>query len=298
MNLIMFPSKATIIFILSILVFTPAFASPSNELNAVGALGRIEPRSRVIRVSHNAGAEGVNLQQLFVNEGNEISKGETLAFLADHDKKQADVEAANASILALNAKLASERINLTYAEKEFQRYQSLAPSFSASRSLIDAKQLAFQQSQAIVRQLKAEIATAQANKKIAEEELKNTVILAPLSGTILKIHTWQGERIRDEGLLEMADLSQLDVVAEIYESDLPKIRVAQKADIKLNGVEASYSAIVREIGFQVRKNDQNDTDPLADRDNRIIEVRLTLDDRAVNDLRHQIYRQVQVRILM
>lgn len=294
----MFSRKTTISFLASILALSPILATPNSALNAVGALGRIEPRSRVIRVSHNAGAEGVNLQQLLVNEGNQINKGETLAFLADHDKKQADVEAANANILALNAKLASERINLAYAEKEFERYQVLASSFSASRSLIDAKQLAFQQSQAIVRQLHAEIATAKANKKVAEEELKNTIILAPLTGIIMKIHTWQGERIRDDGLLEMADLSQLDVVAEIYESDLPKIRVGQKADVRLNGIEASYIAIVREIGFQVRKNDQNDTDPLADRDNRIIEVRLTLDSQAVTDLQHQIYRQVQVRILM
>jgi HlyD family secretion protein len=41
----------------------------------------------------------------------------------------------------------------------------------------------------------------------------------------------------------------------------------------------------------------NDTDPLADRDNRIIEVRLTLEPDAVKALQHQIYRQVQVRIM-
>jgi HlyD family secretion protein len=50
------------------------------------------------------------------------------------------------------------------------------------------------------------------------------------------------------------------------------------------------------LGYLVRKNDLNDTDPLADRDNRIIEVRLTLDPLAVADLRHQIFRQVYVRI--
>lgn len=95
----------------------------------------------------------------------------------------------------------------------------------------------------------------------------------------------------------MADLSQLDVVAEVYEADFPKVHVGQTAEIRLVGFPASYAAKVREFGFQVRKNDLNDTDPLADKDNRIIEVRLTLEKQAVTDLQHQIYRQVQVRIL-
>ena len=62
------------------------------------------------------------------------------------------------------------------------------------------------------------------------------------------------------------------------------------------GFKRNYRAQVRELGFLVRKNDINDTDPLADRDNRIIEVRLTLEPEAVTDLRHQIFRQVKVRI--
>lgn len=46
----------------------------------------------------------------------------------------------------------------------------------------------------------------------------------------------------------------------------------------------------------MRKNDLNDTDPLADWDNRVVEVRLTLDEPAINDLKYQILRQVQVQI--
>ncbi|MGZ8193970.1 MAG: hypothetical protein ACXWTW_10500, partial [Methylobacter sp.] len=38
----------------------------------IGALGRIEPRSRVIRVSHNAGAEGTNLEKLLFQEGDQV----------------------------------------------------------------------------------------------------------------------------------------------------------------------------------------------------------------------------------
>lgn len=269
---------------------------PSDQFMGVGALGRIEPRSRVIRVSHNAGVEGANLQKLFFQEGDLVKSEDVLGLLADHSKRQADIEVSKANVKVLEAKLAVEKIAHAYNEKEHARYQSLFKTATASVSTADQKRLSFQQSQAIITQLQAEIASAKADQQVAEENLAKTVIKSPIAGTIIKVQARPGERITDKGLLEIADLAQLDVVAEVYEVDLSKVRVGQTAKIQLVGYPAPYMAQVRELGFQVRKNDLNDTDPLADKDNRIIEVRLTLEDKAVTELQHQIYRQVQVRI--
>ena len=271
--------------------------SSRDQLMGIGALGRIEPRSRVIRVSHNAGAEGANLQTLFVQEGDLVEKEAVLALLADHDKRLADIDVAKAQVTVLEAKLAVEKVTHAFNQKEYVRFQSLIKTATASVSMADQKQLAFQQSQATINQLQAEVASAKANQQVAEQNLAKTVIKAPIAGTLIKIRAWPGERITDQGLLEIADLTQLDVVAEVYEADLPKVQVGQKAEIRLVGFPVPYNAQVRELGFQVRKNDLNDTDPLADKDNRIIEVRLTLEAKAVTDLQHQIYRQVQVRIV-
>lgn len=189
-----------------------------------------------------------------------------------------------------------EQAALAFNKREHLRYQSLELSSATSISLADAKRLAFEQSQTNLKRLSAEIAQAQSEHKINEAELDNTQIVAPIVGTILKILTRPGERIGDKGLLEMADLTELDVVAEVYESDLLRVKVGQSGCIDAVGFKRSYHAQVRELGFLVRKNDLNDTDPLADRDNRIIEVRLTLEPDAVADLQHQIFRQVNVRI--
>jgi HlyD family secretion protein len=269
--------------------------SPDGN-QGTGALGRIEPRSRVIKVSHNAGPEGARVEQLFFAEGDQVKSGDILAILADHGKKTAEVEAAGTRIKVLKAQRETERIAFDFNQKEHSRYQSLKQDSMASISLADAKYLAFAQSAANLKQLSAEIAHAEAEQRIAVEALKNTRIHAPISGTILKVLTWPGERIKDGGLVEMADLTQLDIVAEVYESDLNQVKVGQKAHISGKGFDQVYTAEVRELGYLVRKNDLNDTDPLADRDNRIIEVRLTLDPLAVADLQHQILRQVYVRI--
>ncbi len=263
----------------------------------VGALGRIEPRSRVIKVSHNAGPDGARVEQLFFQEADHVKAGEQLAILSDHMKKNAEVETAKARIKVLQAQRVVEQTALTFNKKEHLRYQSLASSSATSISLVDSKWFALQQSEANLKRLSAEIAHAQSKQKINEATLNNTQIVAPITGTLLKIFTRPGERIGDRGLLEMADLSQLDVVAEVYESDLSRVRIGQSGCIHAVGLKRSYHAQVRELGFLVRKNDLNDTDPLADRDNRIIEVRLTLEPEAVADLQHQIFRQVKVRII-
>ncbi|MDD5114665.1 MAG: efflux RND transporter periplasmic adaptor subunit [Methylobacter sp.] len=280
-----------------LIIFGQLSVSAADQSLGIGALGRIEPLSRVIRISHDAGSDGANLEQLFPHEGDQVNKGDVLALSADHSRRKAAVEVAQTQIKVLEAKVAVERVALNYNNKEYQRYQALAKTATASAATADQKQLAFLQSQATIAALQAQIANARAEQKVAEENLAKTVIKAPISGTIIKIHTRPGERIGNNGLLEIADLTKLDVVAEIYESDMPKVKVGQKADINVPGFTQTFTAQVRELGFQVKKNDLNDTDPLADKDNRIIEVRLTLEDKAIADLQHQIYRQVHLRIM-
>lgn len=269
----------------------------STTHQGVGALGRIEPRSRVIKVSHNAGLQSTRVEQLLVNESDHVNAGDTLAILSDHSKKKAEVEAAIARVKVLEAQRAAEQILHAYNKKEHLRHQSLQPDAAVSASQAEAKKMAYEQSGANLNRLAAEIQQAQAEIKVAQAELDNTLLRAPIHGTILSIHSRASERIGDNGLLEIADLTQLEVVAEVYETDLHRVKVGQVGCISGAGFKHTYLAEVRELGHLVRKNDINDTDPLSDRDNRIIEVRLTLEGSAVDDLQHQIFRQVKVRIL-
>lgn len=281
-------------------ISTDTFADTSARVHGnhgVGALGRIEPRSRVIKISHNAGPEGARVQQLLIQEGDLVISGDKLAVLSDDLKRKAEVGAARTFVTMLEAQLKAEKYSLTFNRREFKRYQSLQQDVATSESQTDSKRLALQQSETTIERLSAEIANARFKQKIAEAELDNAFIYAPITGTVLKILTRPGERIKENGLLEMADLSQLDVVAEVYEVDLLQIKTGQQALISATGWQRAYQAQVREIGFQVKKNDLNDTDPLADTDNRIVEVRLTLEAEAVDVLRHQIFRQVKVRFL-
>lgn len=279
------------------------FAAGPTELAAptsaqgIGALGRIEPRSRILRVSHDAGPEGARIGELRVEEGQSVKAGDVLAVFTSHPRREAELAVARAEHELLKARRPSVRAELEDARKDAERKESLAKTAAVSVTAAEAATLRLEKARSAIAALEAEIRGAEAQVRLKEEEYLQASVLAPIGGTVIKIYARPGERVTDQGVLEIADLSALDVVAQVYENDMPRIAVGQKAEIRLPGLAKVYQAEVRELGFQVRKNTVNDTDPLADRDNRVIEVRLTLEGDAVTDLRHQLYRQVQVHIV-
>lgn len=272
-----------------------AITHTTNE--GVGALGRLEPRSRVIRVSHDAGPEGARVETLHVKEGQEVAAGDVIVTFSDHGRKLAALETAKSQIGVIEGRISAQEAERRTANLEYERYRQLAKTSAVSIARKDEAENRFNQAQANIKALGAELAAAKSQVSLAEEEVKQTEIRAPIDGTILKIHTWPGERVGDKGVAEMANLTQLDAVAEVYERDIARVKEGQDVEILIRGIDQPLNGTVREIGFQVFKNDLNDTDPLANRDNRVIEVRITIPEESAPALRNMIYRQVDVRIL-
>lgn len=269
-----------------------AVAAPAG----IGALGRIEPRGRVIGLSHDAGPEGARIETLDIAEGQEISAGQRVAVFSEYGLKQAELAVLQARLPVLDAQLAEQRAVLDYNEAQKSRADKLVKDRALSKS--EQEQLASNAaaSRARVAALEAEIGLARADIGVAEENLRRTQLFSPVGGTVIKIRAWPGERLGDAGIADVADLTALDAVAEIYERDMPRITPGQRARVQVPGTDMAFEGEVRELGYQVMKNDLNDTDPLADRDNRVIEVRISLPPEAAPKLRHLIYMQVDVHI--
>jgi len=68
------------------------------------------------------------------------------------------------------------------------------------------------------------------------------------------------------------------VVAEVYETDIGKIKVGQKATIESEAFEGDITGTVDRLGLRIAKNDVIGTDPAAKTDARIIEVKIKLDE--------------------
>jgi len=299
----------------------------------VGALGRIEPASRIRKLNQPGGLAVTRLERLLVTEGEEVREGQLLAEFADAQMKDAAATQAEASVAELRASLARVReagrasevaaqrariSGLTAAEeiarRDASRTDRLVPSGAGSEAVAERNRylvlrLSAERAQAEadlitlstpraedVTLAEARLAAAAAAWEKAQADAELARVRAPIAGTILRIFARPGDQVGSDGLMELADLFRMDVVADVFETDLGRLSVGAIADIAIPGERARVTATVREIGWQVRRTTQAGTDPVAAVDSRTVEVRLTLSDEGAALLRRRTGMQVQVAI--
>ena len=289
-------------------------ASPLSDFG-VGALGRIEPQSEVIHVNAPSVMEPPAVEKLMVRVGDKVNAGQVLAILDSNRREQSDVELARATVLleekslaqikagakagdiqAQEELIARTRERLKLAEKQLERAQELRKNKALSEDDLDTRltevdvlrrELAQHESALValaevrnvdVERAEAEVARAQAALLRAEADLEISLIRSPIDGEILKIHTRVGERIGSEGLLDLGDTRQMDVVAEVHESDILKVHLDQLATVSMRNLETTLQGHVVEVGRLIGRKDVLSSDPVDDTDARVVEVRIRLNE--------------------
>ncbi|BAQ59848.1 heterocyst specific ABC-transporter [Geminocystis sp. NIES-3708] len=148
-------------------------------------------------------------------------------------------------------------------------------------------------------QAKTQVDKAITVVKNKEIDLELTKIKAPSDGKILEIIAREGENIDNlKGVVEMANTTQMVAVAEVYESDVSKIKLGQEAKIKSDNdsFNQTLKGKIIEISPKIGKKDVLETDPAASVDARVIEVKIAInpeDNHIVNNL---IYAQIIAEI--
>ncbi len=127
-------------------------------------------------------------------------------------------------------------------------------------------------------QAQVQLGSLARNLELAEARLERTLIRSPRDGQVLQIRTHPGEAIaNNDGILDLGNTDQMMVVAEIYETDILRIQPGQQATISNRALTEELHGQVEQIGLQIRKKDVLNTDPAADVDARVVEVRIRLD---------------------
>lgn len=166
-----------------------------------------------------------------------------------------------------------------------------------SRDLKNAEaQLKSAQASLANTQSEVQVASAQTNLQLTEARLERSIIRAPRSGEVLDINTYAGEVIGEDGILDLGDVKQMYVVAEVYESDISKIKLGQKATIADPSLPRKVEGKVVRISSQINKNDILDSDPAADTDSRVVEVKIRLNQKDSSLVASLINLQVDVEI--
>jgi HlyD family secretion protein len=215
----------------------------------VTALGRLEPRDGIRRVA-GPSRPSVVVAKLRVDEGDRVREGQELAELD--------------AIAADEAAVTKAKAALKNAESELGRIRPLVVQKVASLDALDLAQL--------------HVDTARADLVVAQSVLDQDVVRAPVAGQIVKIFTRSGERVGPDGLAEIAQNDQMFAIAEVYETDVRRVRVGQRATVKSPAIDGELTGTVDRIGTKIGKQDLTDTDPVARTDARVVEVRVKLDD--------------------
>jgi len=216
---------------------------------AITALARIEPKDGV---RHIAGPSNpsVVIGRLLVEEGDPVSEGQVIAVLDNY--------------AMLESRLARLRAYLANAEIEYQRNAKLFHQKTVAASELDSWRMKVEMG-------KADVQSAQA-------ELDLAAVRAPITGRVLKIHARTGERVGPDGIAEIGETDKMYAVAEVYETDVPRVRIGQHATVTSPAFREALHGTVERIGQKVAKQDVLNTDPAAKTDARVVEVRVRLDE--------------------
>ncbi|MEM9923164.1 MAG: ABC exporter membrane fusion protein [Cyanobacteria bacterium P01_D01_bin.50] len=226
---------------------------------------------------------------------------------------QGEIATGNATIARLEAELDN-------AQTEYNRYRKLYQQGAVSASIADNKRLqvsTFQQQlnervaalkrsvntlQNQIREARARLDSIQEIRpedvQLAQAEVKSsmsavdkakaekelTLLKSPITGTVLKINTKPGEVVSSQGIMEIGKTNQMYVVAEVYQTDIQKVRLGQKAFISSTAFPSKLKGTVSEIGLQVDRQKILNINPGADTDRRIVEVKIRIDELEDNKL--------------
>ena len=275
----------------------------------VSALGRIEPLGGISQVSVPSSLSNDRVREILVKEGQEVRKGQPLAVLESIDtlessvrKSEAEIRVAESKLAAQDSVIARYKADLGQASAEARRAEQLFAAGATSANRVEKLQ-------ADESSAKAQVAEAIATKATLVEDLRSSrasldkdkterakaTVLAPFSGTVFKVHARPGDKVGEDGLLEMGDSSRMGVIAEVYQSDRPMIALGQKASLsadcfKGRKVEGQVVEIAREVSRQTVFSGQAG----ENLDRRVLEVKIGLTPQESALASHLNYLQVNV----
>ena len=99
----------------------------------------------------------------------------------------------------------------------------------------------------------------------------------------------------DAGVLEIGRTDEMFAVAEVYETEIGRVELGQRALVSSPALASPLEGTVERIGLKVGKLDVLGTDPVAKTDARVVEVDIRLDDGA--RVSHLTNLQVEVSLV-
>ena len=212
---------------------------PSQQFVVLNATGYVVAQRKAAISSKATG----RLEWLGVTEGSRVKAGEVIARLDSRDVI-AQAQSAEANVRATRAALAQAQAEEWEASAQLKRNQDLLAKGFVSQAVVDTAKARADRAVAGVANAKASIGVAEANARNAEIAVDYTQIRAPFDGVIVTKSANVGDMVTPfssaadskGAVVSMADMSTLEVEADVSEASLAKISVGQPCEITLDAL--------------------------------------------------------------
>jgi HlyD family secretion protein len=230
----------------------------------VSASGKIQPE---IEVKITAEVNG-QIIDLPVKEGDIVEKGDLLVQLnpdiyeAALLRAEASLNSARSNLASARAQVAQGKANQFATAKAFERAQSLLASKVISQAEFDQNEASYLTANASltsaeesVRSAEFAIRSGEASLQEARDNLSRTTLVAPQAGVVTALSKEVGESVQGNGftagevIMNVSDLSTMEVNVEVNESDIVRIHMDDEAEIEVDAyLGETFSGRVTEIG--------------------------------------------------
>jgi HlyD family secretion protein len=281
----------------------------------VGGRGRIEPQDGIIFVAapYFNGRPSI-MTAIRVKEGDLVRAGQILGEVEGRigfekvlRQREAGVEVARMRLAQVKAgpkqadideqkvEIARWESELEIALNDLRRYEKLRETEDVSVAEVDQKRLIVERDRRMidaakerlksleairsedVEVLSAQLAAAMADVDQARVDLDRVYVRAPVTARVLRVHALPGEEVVPPGVLELGKMDRMYVIADVYETDITRVRIGQKAKITGELLPGELTGTVELIDAQVSKSDLLPLEPTAFADTRVVKVKIVLE---------------------
>ena len=213
-------------------------------VNATGEVRAIE------LVTVGAQASG-KIEKLYVTVGQEVKAGAMIAEI-DSTTQQNEVDINRARLESYKAQLAAAETAFKVAEKQYARTQKLLKQNAASAEDAENSENTYEAAKSKLTELKAALKETQISLSTAETNLGYTRITAPLSGTVVSVPVKQGQTVNaamnTPTIVQIADLSKMEILIEISEGDIADLRGGEKVTYAiLSDLSDAHETVLQSI---------------------------------------------------
>ena len=235
-----------------------------NLTQTLGVSGTVKALNYAVIKAKVAGG----LKEVTVREGDRVSAGQVLARIDPIEYQQRWNQ--------LKEQAAAAKSQLEIAQRQWESNKALVDQGFISKVALDNSQASLQGAIASHR-------AAMAGADVARKALDDSVLVAPFAGVIAVRSAQPGERVGvDARVMELVDLSQLEIETPLTPSDSVDVRVGQTARIQIEDRPQMVSAKVKRIS------------PSAQAGSRSVMVYLSID--SPEGLRHGLFAKGQIQL--